>query len=54
MRTVVLISGSRKRTYPVPNGTELQDHYDMDGRRWTVTAVLSTEDVPIQSEVIAQ
>ena len=43
-RTVVLVSGSRKRTYPVPNGTELQDSYLLDGIRWTVVAVLSTTD----------
>jgi hypothetical protein len=45
-RTVVLLNGTRKRTYPVPNGTELQDSYTIDGERWVVVAVLTTEEVP--------
>ena len=44
-RTVVLVSGSRKRTYRVPNGTELQDSYLLDGIRWTVVAVLTTDQI---------
>jgi hypothetical protein len=46
-RTVVLICGNRKRTYPVPPNVELHDFYTIDGLRWTVTAVLTTEDVPL-------
>jgi hypothetical protein len=49
-RTVVLICGNRKRTYPVPLGTDLQDFYTIDGLRWTVTAVLTTEDIPQYTE----
>jgi hypothetical protein len=45
-RTVVLINGGRKRVYPVPGGAELQDAYTIDGERWTVVAVLTSEDVP--------
>ena len=45
-RIVVLIHGARKRTYPVPSGAELQDAYTIDGERWTVVAVLTSEDVP--------
>ena len=45
-RTVVLVAGSRKRTYPVPNGIELQDSYTLDGERWVVVAVLSSQDIP--------
>jgi hypothetical protein len=51
-RTVVLVSGARKRTYPVPNGTELQDSYTLDGTRWTVVAVLTTEDVPAPTSAL--
>lgn len=46
-RTVVLINGKRKRSYPVPNDTALQDEYTLDGIRWTVVAVLTTEDVDV-------
>ena len=55
MRTVVLVSGARKRTYPVPNGMELKDTYDMDGATWTVVAVLTSEDVPLNTQpLVAQ
>lgn len=46
-RTVVLISGPRKRTYPVPDGVALKDFYQIDGARWTVVAVLTSEDVEV-------
>jgi hypothetical protein len=45
-RTVVLLNGTRKRTYPLGADVELQDSYTLDGERWVVVAVLSTEDVP--------
>lgn len=38
-RTVVLICGKRKRTYPVPADTPLQDTYVIDGLTWTVVDV---------------
>jgi hypothetical protein len=46
-RIVTLVCGTRTKTYPVPNGVDLQDFYILDGLRWTVTAVLTTEDVPL-------
>jgi hypothetical protein len=52
-RTVVLINGARKRTYPVPNGTELQDSYTLDGERWVVVAVLSEVLNPTSTKVPA-
>jgi hypothetical protein len=52
-RIVVLVSGAQKRTYPVPNGTALQDEYEFDGKRWTVTAVISSEDVPVTGLQVA-
>lgn len=52
-RAVVLISGTRKRTHQVPLGTDLQDFYLIDGTRWTVVAVLTTEDVPLTASVPA-
>jgi hypothetical protein len=49
-RIVVLINGTRKRTYPVPNGVALQDAYTLNGERWVVVAVLESEDIAL-SEV---
>jgi len=43
-RIVVLISGNDKRTYPLADDMELQDSYVIAGRRWTVVAVLTSED----------
>lgn len=50
-RIVVLVSGHRKRRYPLPPNVELQDSYLLDGLRWTVVAVLTTEDVPLTESV---
>lgn len=46
-RILVLVSGTKTRRYPVPTGRELHDEYTLDGRVWTVTAVLTSEDVPM-------
>ena len=48
-RTVVLICGKRRRVYPLPLGMDLKDTYEMDGATWTVVAVLTSEDVPINN-----
>ena len=48
-RILVLVSGARTRRYPLLAGRELKDEYYLDGRWWTVTAVLSSEDVPLES-----
>jgi hypothetical protein len=49
-RILVLVAAGRTKRYPLPAGYELKDEYDIDGTRWTVTAVLTSEDVPIQTE----
>lgn len=53
-RILVLVSGARTKRYPLPAGRELKDEYEIDGRRWTVTAVLTSEDVPLSTEVSAR
>jgi hypothetical protein len=45
-RTVVLICGDRKRTYPLGADMPLQDAYTIAGERWVVVAVLSSTDTP--------
>ena len=44
-RVVVLIAGDRKHRYPLPPNVELQDSYLIDGIRWTVVAVLTTDEI---------
>lgn len=40
MRIVILLGpNGRQRTYPVPDGIALQDHYELDGDRFTVVDV---------------
>ena len=51
-RTVVLVSGKRKRTYPVPYDTPLQDEYTLGGVRWTVVAVIASEDIEIDMKTL--
>lgn len=49
-RIVVLISGTRKRRYPLTADAALQDFYLIDGVRWTVVAVLTTTDEILSPE----
>jgi hypothetical protein len=45
MTRVVMLIGpnGRKRTYPVPLGTALQDEYTIGGHTYTVTAVFTVQ-----------
>jgi hypothetical protein len=52
-RIVVLVSGKSVRRYPLLDGVALKDSYEMDGRQWTVTAVLTSEDVPLKTETLS-
>lgn len=49
-RILVLVSGARTRRYPLPAGYELKDEYEIDGRVWTVTAVLTSDIVPLNTQ----
>jgi hypothetical protein len=46
-RTVVLLNGTRKRTYPLGADTPLQDSYILNGERWVVVAVIESEDITL-------
>jgi hypothetical protein len=50
-RIVVLVNGSRKRTYPLGADTPLQDTYILGGERWTVVACYTTELVDLNPMV---
>lgn len=52
-RTVVLICGKRKRTYPLAPDVPLKDEYWIGGECWTVVAVLTSQDVPVNTETLA-